>query len=61
MNPGTRLFIGLGLVVVGLLWTAQGIGWVGGSFMSGELAWAIIGPVVVMAGIMVARGARSGG
>lgn len=60
MNPGTRLFIGLALVVVGLLWTAQGIGWVGGSFMSGELAWAIIGPIVVMTGIMVARGARSG-
>lgn len=60
MNPGTRLFIGLALVVVGLLWTAQGIGWVGGSFMSGELAWAIIGPLVVMAGMMVARGARSG-
>lgn len=60
MNSRTRLFIGLALVVVGLLWTAQGIGWVGGSFMSGEVAWAIIGPVVAMAGIMVALGARSG-
>lgn len=42
------------LVLVGLLWTLQGLGYVGGSAMSGVSTWAIIGPVV--AGLGVALG-----
>jgi hypothetical protein len=48
------------MVLVGLLWTLQGLGYVGGSFMSGVSMWAIIGPLVaglgVALGIVGARG-----
>lgn len=48
------LALGLGLlaVVVGCLWTLQGLGYVGGSAMSGETVWAIVGPVVGLAGLL---------
>lgn len=42
------------LVAVGLLWTLQGLGYVGGSAMTGESFWAIVGPAV--AGLGVALG-----
>jgi hypothetical protein len=48
------LALGLGLlaVVAGTLWTLQGLGLVGGSAMSGETVWAIVGPVVAAAGLV---------
>jgi hypothetical protein len=48
--------IGLGavLVVVGVLWTLQGLGYVGGSVMSGVTFWAVVGPVVALLGLLVA-------
>ncbi|MFI0418856.1 hypothetical protein [Spongiactinospora sp. 9N601] len=52
------------LILLGGLWTLQGIGVVGGSVMTGDTTWAIIGPIVVVAGLVAAffalRG-RSGG
>lgn len=54
---GSRLLpLGLGLVLVGLVWTAQGLGWLGGSPMTGKTLWAVLGPVlaVVGAGLVVA-------
>jgi len=42
------------MVLVGALWTAQGLGWVGGSSMSGESSWAIIGPIVAGLGVALA-------
>jgi phosphate/sulfate permease len=41
---------GLVLVLVGVLWTLQGLGKVGGSAMSGVTLWAIVGPVVAVVG-----------
>ena len=38
------------LVLVGLLWIFQGLGLVGGSFMTGEREWLYIGLVVAIAG-----------
>ena len=32
------------MVLVGALWTGQGLGWIGGSSMSDDSTWAIIGP-----------------
>jgi uncharacterized membrane protein HdeD (DUF308 family) len=50
---------GLVVVLVGLVWTAQGIGWLGGSAMSGKTLWAVIGPLVAIGGIaMVVIGLR---
>ncbi len=42
------------LVLVGALWTLQGLGFVGGSSMTGSRTWALIGPLV--AGLGVALG-----
>jgi hypothetical protein len=46
--------LGLVLVLVGAVWTAQGVGWLEGSPMTGETLWAVVGPVVVLAGAALA-------
>ena len=47
------LGIGLGalMLTVGALWTLQGLGYIGGSPMTGVAFWAIIGPVVAGFGV----------
>jgi hypothetical protein len=58
---GRWLFVVLGalLVLVGLVWTLQGLNVLGGSVMSGVTVWAIIGPIVVLLGAWVLwRGVR---
>lgn len=54
------------LVLVGALWALQGLGYVGGSFMSGAKEWFVIGLVAVIAGLALAvpalrRRLRGGG
>lgn len=39
------------LVVVGAVWTFQGLGYLEGSAMTGVDTWAIIGPVVAGLGV----------
>lgn len=45
--------IGLGalMIVVGGVWTLQGVGVLPGSVMSGVALWAILGPIVALAGL----------
>ena len=45
--------VGVAAALAGLVWTLQGLGYVGGSFMSGATVWAIIGPVVALAGLVL--------
>jgi hypothetical protein len=51
-----QLLVGVGalLVMLGALWTAQGLGWIGGSAMSGQTTWAVIGPFVALVGVAMA-------
>jgi hypothetical protein len=50
---------GILLVLVGLVWTLQGVGVVGGSPMTGVTIWAVIGPAVGIAGlVLLALGLR---
>ena len=42
------------MVLVGLLWTGQGLGWIGGSSMTGSSTWAIVGPIVAGLGVALA-------
>jgi hypothetical protein len=56
---------GLILVVAGAIFTLQGVGAIGGSnAMSGHTFWAIAGPVIALAGVVLAilgvRGGRLG-
>jgi len=49
------------LAAVGVVWLGQGIGLIGGSFMSGEPLWAIIGAVMlVAAGVLTVAARRHG-
>ena len=52
------------MVMLGLLWTLQGLDYVGGSSMSGERTWATIGPIVAGLGvallIVIAQGRGRG-
>lgn len=42
------------LVVVGVVWTLQGLGRLPGSIMSGVTFWAIVGPLVALLGVTLA-------
>ncbi|HXP18899.1 MAG TPA: hypothetical protein VN840_04540 [Streptosporangiaceae bacterium] len=42
------------LTVAGVIWALQGFGVIGGSFMSGDSVWAIIGPLVAVLGLGLA-------
>lgn len=62
MKRRLLVWVGFLLMLVGALWTLQGLGHVGGSAMTGETSWAIAGPVVAVAGTaMVVIGLRDGG
>jgi len=55
------LLIGAGLLITlaGVIFTLQGVGVIGGSFMSGSTSWAVAGPVIALAGLaMAAAGLR---
>jgi hypothetical protein len=45
--------LGLLLVVLGAVWTLQGLGIVKGSVMTGVSAWAVAGPIVAFAGLVL--------
>jgi hypothetical protein len=45
--------IGALVALTGLVWTLQGLGYIGGSFMTGATVWAIIGPVTALVGIVI--------
>lgn len=46
--------LGLVMVLVGLVWFAQGVGWLEGSSMTDETLWAVVGPVVAVLGGIIA-------
>jgi hypothetical protein len=51
--------VGALMVVVGSIWTLQGLDVMGGSAMSGSTLWAIVGPIVILLGLWVLwRGLR---
>ena len=56
-----RRAIAVVLILVGLVWSFQGIGVIGGSFMTGEAVWAVIGVVCIVAGggLLLTRPSRT--
>jgi hypothetical protein len=50
------LLIGGGVLIalLGVLFTLQGLGAIGGSVMSGVTFWAVAGPVIALAGLALA-------
>ena len=60
MRQIVLVVIGLAAALAGLVWTLQGLGYVGGSFMSGATVWAVIGPIVALVGlVLITLGLRS--
>ncbi|MBQ0895798.1 hypothetical protein KBX37_22325 [Micromonospora sp. U56] len=53
MRGWLTLTLGLLAVVVGAVWTVQGLGYVGGSVMTDHRIWAVVGPVVILIGLVV--------
>jgi len=47
--------IGLGalLTVAGVIFTLQGLGYIGGSVMTGVSVWAVLGPIIAAIGLLV--------
>jgi hypothetical protein len=57
MKP-LRVVLGAVLILVGIVWTLQGLNVVGGSAMSGVTLWAVVGPVVAVGGVVLAISGR---
>ena len=57
--------LGVLVALAGAVWTLQGLGYIGGSFMSGATLWAVIGPIVLLVGLAIIylalRGSRRSG
>lgn len=53
-----RFVIGTVLCLIGVLWLGQGVGLIGGSFMTGEALWAVIGAIALLFGVALLLGAR---
>jgi hypothetical protein len=55
------LIVGVLMILLGGLWILQGVGIVGGSFMSGQPFWSTTGTVVLVVGVVLcALGLRGG-
>jgi hypothetical protein len=50
--------LGVLLVLVGILWTLQGVGYLTGSVMTGVRFWAVTGPIVIVAGVVLVIAGR---
>ena len=51
MRKTVPMTLGVLMVVVGAVWTFQGLGYLKGSPMTGQQTWAIIGPIVAGLGV----------
>ncbi|HET8778927.1 MAG TPA: hypothetical protein VF000_04930 [Agromyces sp.] len=61
MRKPVLVTVGILVALLGALFTLQGLGFVGGSAMTGSTLWAILGPIIAVLGIVViVVGLRSG-
>jgi hypothetical protein len=42
------------ITAAGVVFTLQGLGYIGGSFMSGTTLWSVLGPLIALVGIGLA-------
>ena len=58
----TKNLLALIVLAIGALWSLQGIGVVGGSFMTGQSQWLYVGLVTMLVGLVgLVWANRSGG
>ena len=53
MSKPVLITIGVVVTLLGLLFTLQGLGVVGGSAMTGSTLWAVLGPIIAIVGIVL--------
>ncbi|GGI47912.1 hypothetical protein BCL57_002625 [Agromyces flavus] len=62
MRRPVLVTVGLVVALMGAVFTLQGLGFLGGSPMTGSTFWAVLGPVIALLGIvLVVYGLRSRG
>jgi hypothetical protein len=65
MKQFALIVLGALVALTGAVWTLQGLGYINGSFMTGATLWAVIGPIVLLAGlaiiVLALRGRRRSG
>jgi hypothetical protein len=54
MRKTLPITIGVLMVVIGAVWTFQGLGYLKGSPMTGVSLWAVVGPLVAGLGVALA-------
>jgi hypothetical protein len=60
MRGWLLIVIGALVAFAGAIWLLQGINLLGGSFMSGQTLWAVIGPIVGIVGlVLIGLGVRA--
>ncbi len=52
MNRAFNVIAGI-LIAVGAIWFLQGIGVLPGSFMTGQMRWAVIGGILFFVGLVL--------
>lgn len=58
----SMIVLGVVLVLMGAVFTFQGLGYLAGSAMTGVTLWAIVGPILAVVGIvLIVWAARRGG
>lgn len=61
MKKSSLAVVGVVLVILGCVFTLQGLGYLAGSAMTGVTLWAVLGPVIAVVGIvMIVRALRRG-
>jgi len=62
MRKPALIVLGAVLLVAGAIFTFQGLGYLGGSAMTGVTLWAVVGPIIAVVGLVLivssARGRR---
>lgn len=58
MTQRTLSIFGILMILMGVVWTGQGLGYIEGSFMTGSTTWAVIGPITAVAGLALTFAAR---
>jgi hypothetical protein len=53
MKNGLLIAAGALITVAGIVFCLQGLGYIGGSSMTGVTFWAAAGPVIALAGIVI--------
>jgi hypothetical protein len=53
MRKPVLVTLGIIVTLMGAVFTLQGLGFIGGSAMTGSMLWAILGPIIAVVGIII--------